>query len=123
MKFAVCVKAVPDAAAGRRLDPSTKRLDRSGELTISEWDTYPIEEALKLKEAAGEGEVVVLSTGPARRSQWEPTARSSSATRPSKARICSEPPRRLPARSSAKAPTSFSSGSSRPTAAVRASGP
>ncbi len=66
MKFAVCVKAVPDAAAGRRLDPSTKRLDRSGELTISEWDTYPIEEALKLKEAAGEGEVVVLSMGPER---------------------------------------------------------
>jgi len=66
MKLAVCVKAVPDAAAGRRLDPSTKRLDRSGELTISEWDTYPIEEALKLKEAAGDGEVVVISMGPER---------------------------------------------------------
>ena len=66
MKFAVCVKAVPDAAAGRRLDPSTKRLDRSGELTISDWDTYPIEEALKLKEAAGDGEVVVVSLGPER---------------------------------------------------------
>jgi electron transfer flavoprotein beta subunit len=66
MKFAVCVKAVPDAAAGRRLDPSTKRLDRSGELTISDWDTYPIEEALKLKEAAGDGEVVVVSMGPER---------------------------------------------------------
>jgi electron transfer flavoprotein beta subunit len=60
------VKAVPDAAAGRRLDPSTKRLDRSGELTISDWDTYPIEEALKLKEAAGDGEVVVVSMGPER---------------------------------------------------------
>ena len=66
MKIAVCVKAVPDAASGRRLDPATKRLDRSGELTISEWDTYPIEEALTLKEGAGEGEVVVLSMGPER---------------------------------------------------------
>src|SRR5437868_11371811 len=66
MKLAVCVKAVPDAAAGRRLDPGTKRLDRSGELTISDWDTYPIEEALRLKEAAGEGEVVVVSMGPER---------------------------------------------------------
>jgi electron transfer flavoprotein beta subunit len=66
MKIAVCVKAVPDAASGRHLDPATKRLDRSGELTISEWDTYPIEEALILKEAAGEGEVVVLSMGPER---------------------------------------------------------
>ena len=66
MKFAVCVKAVPDASAGRRLDPSTKRLDRSVELAISDFDTYAVEEALKLKEAAGEGEVVVVSMGPER---------------------------------------------------------
>src|SRR4051795_4006510 len=66
MKIAVCVKAVPDAASGRRLDPSTKRLDRSGELAISEFDTYAVEEALKLKEAAGDGEVVVVSMGPER---------------------------------------------------------
>src|ERR1051325_4448922 len=66
MKIAVCVKAVPDAASGRRIDPSTKRLDRSGELSISEWDTYAIEEARVLKEAAGEGEVVVVSLGPER---------------------------------------------------------
>lgn len=64
MKIAVCVKAVPDAAAGRRLDPATKRLDRSGELAISDWDTFAVEEALKLREAAGEGEVVVVSMGP-----------------------------------------------------------
>jgi electron transfer flavoprotein beta subunit len=66
MKIAVCVKAVPDAAAGRRIDPATKRLDRSGELTISEWDTYPVEEALKLRDASGDGEVVVVSMGPER---------------------------------------------------------
>jgi electron transfer flavoprotein beta subunit len=66
MKIAVCVKAVPDAAAGRRIDPATNRLDRSGDLTISDWDTYPIEEALKLREAAGEGEVVAVSMGPER---------------------------------------------------------
>jgi electron transfer flavoprotein beta subunit len=66
MKVAVCVKAVPDAAGGRRLDPATKRLDRSGELAISDFDTYAVEEALKLREAAGEGEVVVVSMGPDR---------------------------------------------------------
>jgi electron transfer flavoprotein beta subunit len=66
MKLAVCVKAVPDASAGRRLDPATSRLDRSGELAISDWDTYAVEEALKLKEAAGDGEVVVVSMGPER---------------------------------------------------------
>jgi electron transfer flavoprotein beta subunit len=66
MKIAVCVKAVPDAASGRHIDPATNRLDRSGELTISEWDTYAIEEALRLKEADGDGEVVVISMGPER---------------------------------------------------------
>jgi electron transfer flavoprotein beta subunit len=64
MKIAVCVKAVPDAAAGRRLDPATNRIDRSVELAISDWDTYAVEEALKLREASGEGEVVVVSMGP-----------------------------------------------------------
>src|SRR5215468_5049 len=64
MKIAVCVKAVPDAAAGRRIDPATNRLDRSGELAISDFDTYAVEEALALKENAGEGEVVVISMGP-----------------------------------------------------------
>ena len=61
----MCVKAVPDAA-GRRIDPSTKRIDRSVELAISDFDTYAVEEALKLREAAGEGEVVVVSMGPER---------------------------------------------------------
>ena len=66
MKIAVCVKAVPDAAAGRRIDPATKRLDRSVELAVSDFDTYAVEEALKLKEASGDGEVVVVSMGPER---------------------------------------------------------
>jgi electron transfer flavoprotein beta subunit len=64
MKIAVCVKAVPDAATGRRLDPATKRLERGGELTLSDYDTHPVEEALKLKDADGDGEVVVVSMGP-----------------------------------------------------------
>jgi electron transfer flavoprotein beta subunit len=66
MKIAVCVKAVPDAAAGRRIDEGTKRLDRSGELALSDFDSHAVEEALRVKEAAGEGEVVVVSMGPAR---------------------------------------------------------
>ena len=66
MKIAVCVKAVPDAATGRRLDPATGRLDRSGEQALSDYDTHPIEEALRLREATGSGEVVVVSMGPAK---------------------------------------------------------
>ena len=66
MKIAVCVKAVPDAAAGRRIDAGSKRLDRSGELALSDFDSHAVEEALRVKEAAGEGEVVVVSMGPER---------------------------------------------------------
>jgi len=62
----VCVKAVPDAATGRRIDPASKRLDRSGELVLSDFDAHAVEEALRVREAAGEGEVVVVSMGPQR---------------------------------------------------------
>ena len=54
MKVAVCVKAVPDAATGRRIDPATNRLDRSGELTLSDFDSHAVEEGLRVKEAAGD---------------------------------------------------------------------
>jgi len=64
MKVAVCVKAVP--AAGARIDPASERLDRSGDLALSEYDTHAVEEALRLRDAAGEGEVVVVSMGPER---------------------------------------------------------
>jgi electron transfer flavoprotein beta subunit len=65
MKIAVCVKHVPDATAARRIDPSTKRLDRSGEGALNAFDVNAVEEALRIKEA-GEGEVIVLTLGPAR---------------------------------------------------------
>jgi electron transfer flavoprotein beta subunit len=66
MKIAVCVKAVPDAAAGRRIDEGSKRLDRSGELVLSDFDSHAVEEALRVRESAGEGEVAVVSMGPER---------------------------------------------------------
>ena len=65
MKIAVCVKEVPDAAAPRRIDPATLRLDRSGEGALNPWDLSAVEEALRLVEAEG-GEVVCVSMGPAR---------------------------------------------------------
>jgi electron transfer flavoprotein beta subunit len=66
MKIAVCAKYVPEATAPRRLDPQTKRLDRSGEGTLNQFDVHAIEEALTLKDATGEGEVVIVSLGPER---------------------------------------------------------
>jgi electron transfer flavoprotein beta subunit len=63
VKIAVCVKQVPDATVHKRLDPSTHRLDRSGEGALNATDVNAVEEALRLKEAHG-GEVVVVSLGP-----------------------------------------------------------
>jgi electron transfer flavoprotein beta subunit len=63
MKIAVCVKQVPESQT-RRIDPGTKRLDRSGEGALNQFDVNAIEEALRLKEAGGEGEVVLVSLGP-----------------------------------------------------------
>jgi electron transfer flavoprotein beta subunit len=66
MKIVVCVKEVPDPAAPKRIDPETKRLDRSSEGALNEFDAHALEEGLKLKEATGDGEVVVVTMGPDR---------------------------------------------------------
>ena len=63
MKVAVCVKQVPEAQA-KRIDPGTKRLDRSGEGALNAFDANAIEEALRVKESGGDGEVVLVSLGP-----------------------------------------------------------
>ena len=65
MKIAVCVKQVPETQA-KRIDPGTKRLDRAGEAALNAFDANAIEEALRVKEAAGDGEVVLVSLGPQR---------------------------------------------------------
>jgi electron transfer flavoprotein beta subunit len=64
VKIAVCVKQVPEGA--KRIDPSTKRLDRSGEGALNAFDANAVEEALRLKDATGDGEVVLVSLGPAK---------------------------------------------------------
>lgn len=66
MKIAVCVKQVPEATAPKRIDPGTKRLDRSGEGTLNPFDVHAVEEALRIRESSGEGEVVLVSVGPPR---------------------------------------------------------
>jgi electron transfer flavoprotein beta subunit len=65
MKIAVCAKYVPDAAATRRIDPATKRLDRSGEGALNPFDANAVEEGLKLKQGESD-EVVIVSLGPER---------------------------------------------------------
>jgi electron transfer flavoprotein beta subunit len=64
MKIAVCVKQVPDATVHKRIDPATKRLERSGEAALNPFDVHAVEEALRIKEGEGDGELVVVSLGP-----------------------------------------------------------
>ena len=64
MNVVVCVKQIPDPAAPASLDPSFN-LDRSGKLILDEADTYGVEMALQRVDAAGGGEVTVVSMGSA----------------------------------------------------------
>ena len=64
MKVVVCVKEVPDASAPKRIDPLTFRLDRSVPGALNEFDTHALEEALRIGEQEGDGEVVALLMGP-----------------------------------------------------------
>src|ERR671916_801225 len=56
----------PDAAVEKRIDPSTGRLDRSGEKNLNPFDTHAIEAAMQLKEggALDVNEVVAVTMGP-----------------------------------------------------------
>jgi electron transfer flavoprotein beta subunit len=63
VKIAVCVKHVPEGHG--RIEPGSKRLDRSGEGALNHFDANAVEEALRLK-GDGDGEVVVVSMGPER---------------------------------------------------------
>src|SRR5438067_10789672 len=66
MKICVLVKEVPDAAVEKRIDPSTGRLDRSGEKNLNPFDTHAIEAAMQIKEGgdAEVEEVVAVTMGP-----------------------------------------------------------
>lgn len=63
MKIIVCLKQVPESL-DVRIDPETKRIVREGvKSIINPYDTYAIEEGIRLKERFG-GEVISISMGP-----------------------------------------------------------
>ena len=66
MKICVLVKEVPDAAVEKRMDPSTMRLDRSGEKNLNPFDTHAIEAAMQIKEGGTVqvDEIVAVTMGP-----------------------------------------------------------
>src|SRR3954467_7252316 len=66
VKIAVLVKEVPDAAVQKRINPSSGRLDRSGEKNLNPYDTHAIEAAMQIKEggAVEVDEIVAVTMGP-----------------------------------------------------------
>ena len=64
MRIVVLVKPVPDTTGQERLGPDL-RVDRIGvPAVVNANDEYALEAALKLVEAAGEGEVILLAMAP-----------------------------------------------------------
>lgn len=67
MKMIVLVKQVPDTATQVKVGGDGKGIDTSGVTWIvSPYDEYALEEALRIKEKRGQGEVVALTLGPDR---------------------------------------------------------
>jgi electron transfer flavoprotein beta subunit len=66
MKICVLVKEVPDAAVQKQIDPTTGRMDRSGERNLNPYDTHAIEAAMALKEGGvlEIDEIVAVTMGP-----------------------------------------------------------
>ena len=67
MKICCLVKEVPDAAVQKRIDPDTKRLDRSGEKNLNPFDTHALEAAMQIREGGkiDVDEIVAVTMGPA----------------------------------------------------------
>lgn len=64
MKIAVCVKRVPDTETRIKIAADGRSIDESGvKFVLNPYDEYAVEEALRRKEAAGGGEVVVIALG------------------------------------------------------------
>lgn len=64
MRIIVCVKQVPDTTEVR-IDPETNTLIRDGVPSIlNPYDQFALEESVRLRDAAGGGQVTVLSMGP-----------------------------------------------------------
>ncbi len=68
MKIVVAIKQVPDTATQVKIsggDP--KAIDTAGiTWIVSPYDEFAIEEALRIKEKRGQGEVIAVSLGPDR---------------------------------------------------------
>jgi electron transfer flavoprotein beta subunit len=65
MRVAVCIKRVPDSETRVKIAADGKSIDEAGvKFILNPYDEFAVEEALRLKEKAGSGEVVVVALGP-----------------------------------------------------------
>jgi len=61
----VCIKRVPDSEARIRISADGMSLDPSGvKFVMNPYDEFALEEALRLKEASGQGSVTAITVGP-----------------------------------------------------------
>lgn len=66
MNIVVCIKRVPSTETNVKISPDGRSLDSSGvEYILSPFDEIALEEALRIKEKTGSGEVTALTLGPA----------------------------------------------------------
>jgi electron transfer flavoprotein beta subunit len=64
MKTVVCIKRVPDTEARIKIAADKQSIDAAGiKYIISPYDEFALEAALRLREATGEGEVIVMTVG------------------------------------------------------------
>jgi electron transfer flavoprotein beta subunit len=67
MKILVLVKQVPDTATQVKIGGDGKQIDPAGiTWIVSPYDEFAVEEALRIKEKRGQGEVVAVTLGPDR---------------------------------------------------------
>ncbi len=67
MKILVAVKQVPDTATQVKIGADPRQIETAGiTWIISPYDEFAVEEALRIKEKRGQGEVVAVSVGPER---------------------------------------------------------
>ena len=67
MKIVVLVKQVPDTATQVKISSNPKAIETTGiTWIVSPYDEFAVEEALRIKEKRGQGEVVAVSLGPDR---------------------------------------------------------
>ncbi len=66
LNVSVCIRRVPDTETRVRIGQDGVSIDPSGvKYIVSPYDEFAVEAALRIKEAAGEGEVTVVSVGDA----------------------------------------------------------